>query len=53
MKKDMGTIEFENRYEIDDIMNALSKYLKEHPRAEGKQTIQELINLLDVMYMEW
>lgn len=53
MKKNMDTIQFENRYEIDEVVDALQTYIKEHPNNSNKDTINKLIDLLNVMYMEW
>lgn len=53
MKKCMDKIQFESRYEIDEVVKALDTFLKEHPNSEERETIKKLSNLLDVMYMEW
>mgnify|MGYP006898621905 CR=1 FL=1 len=53
MKKDMDKIQFENRYEIDEVISALDTFLKEHPNAREQETCKRLSELLDVMYMEW
>lgn len=53
MKKDMDKIVFESRYEIDEIIEALETFAKEHPNARQKETVKRMSNLLDVMYMEW
>lgn len=53
MQKNMDTIQFESRYEIDEVCDALDTFLKEHPNARGKETVERLKNLLDVMFMEW
>lgn len=53
MKKNMDKIQFESRYEIDEVVDALDTFLKEHPDARSKETVEELSHLLDVMYMEW
>lgn len=50
MKKDIDKIIFESRQEIDEVQNALESYVKEHKENE---TVKELINLLDAMYMSW
>lgn len=50
MKKNMDKIVFESRKEIDEVANALEKYVKEHGENE---TVKKLINLLDAMYMNW
>lgn len=36
--------------EIDEVANALEKYVKEHGENE---TVKKLIGLLDVMYKNW
>lgn len=53
MNKNMDKIIFESRQEIDEVSDALDTFLKEHPEARGRESIQKLIGLLDVMYMEW
>ena len=50
MKKDMDKIVFESRNEIDEVVNALEKYVKEYGENE---TVKKLIDLLDAMYMSW
>lgn len=53
MKKNMDKIVFESRAEVDEVAYALVTFLKEHPEARGKENVQQLAHLLDVMYMEW
>lgn len=47
MQKDMDTIQFESRREIEEVMKTLEKEMEEN------QTAKELYNLLEVMHMEW
>ena len=47
MQKDMDTIQFESRREIEDVMKVLEKHTEEN------QTVKELYDLLDAMHMEW
>ena len=47
MQKDMDTIQFESRREIEEVMKVLEK------EKEENQTVKELYDLLDVMHMEW
>ena len=47
MQKDMDTIQFESRREIEEVMKALEK------EKEENQTVKELFDLLEVMHMEW
>lgn len=53
MKKEMDTIQFETRYEVQAIAMALIDYVKDHPNKGQVKTVKELIALLDVMDMEW
>ena len=53
MKRDMDKIIFESRVEIDEVTDALTTFLKEHPNAKGRNTLERLSDLLDAMYMEW
>lgn len=53
MVKTNDCIQFESRYEIDDVINALETYQQEHPKAEERETINVLCHLLSAMFMEW
>lgn len=53
MKKSSGKIEFEYRYEVDEVLCALDLFVQEHPEYEHKETIDQLRGLLDVMYVSW
>ena len=53
MKKNMDKIIFESRWEIEEVMVALEEWQKTHKSDSKKETVQKLINLLDVMHMEW
>lgn len=50
MKLDMDKIQFEHRWEIDEIIEILKRYQEDQDKNE---TVEELINLLDVMWMNW
>lgn len=53
MKKDMDKIIFQSRTEIGEIITALEEWQESHKTDSKKETVQKLINLLDVMHMEW
>ena len=53
MKKDMDKIVFESRYEISEVIQALEEWQKSHKSDSKADTVERLINLLDVMCMEW
>lgn len=53
MKKDMDCIQFESRMEIGEIITALEEWQKSHKSDSKAKTVEKLINLLDVMHMEW
>lgn len=48
MQRDMDSIQFESRREIGDIIYAL-----ENSKDKDNETVQEFINLLDIMSMCW
>lgn len=48
MQKDMDMVQFESRAEIGAIIEAL----EQSPKKDDK-TVKRLIDLLDVMAMEW
>ena len=53
MKKNMDTVTFESRCEIQAVAIALMEYISKHPNDGKAETLKELVNLLDVMDMEW
>ena len=53
MKKDMDCIQFESRMEIGEIITALEEWQKSHKADSKTETVEKLINLLDVMHIEW
>jgi 5-bromo-4-chloroindolyl phosphate hydrolysis protein len=53
MKKNMDTIQFESRAELQEIMRAIEEYVKQNPKQKENRTLKEFYNLLDVMEMEW
>lgn len=53
MKKDMDKIQFESRNEIQNVMDSINKYVEQNPKEKRNETLADLYDLLDVMYMEW
>ncbi len=53
MEKDMDTIQFEHRYEVQDLMNVIDKYVKQNPTEKDNETLKRFFDLLDIMDMEW
>lgn len=47
MKLDMDKIQFESRYEIETIIEALEKC------KDKNEIVQNLIDKLDAMYLSW
>lgn len=47
------TIKFEWRNEVAAICQALDVYSKEHTDQPAAEYARELVELLDVMHMEW
>lgn len=53
MKKDMDCIQFESRYEIGEVIQTLEEWQESHKSDSKADTVKRLIDLLDVMCMEW
>lgn len=53
MKKDMDKIQFEYRYEIQELMKVIDKYVKQNPAEKENKTLERFFDLLDAMDMEW
>ena len=53
MKKDMDKIQFEYRYEVQELMKVIDKYVKQNPAEKENKTLERFFDLLDVMDMEW
>lgn len=53
MKLDMDKIQFESRVEIGEIIRALEEWQDEHKNDRKADTVQKLIDKLDVMSMSW
>lgn len=51
MQKSLDKIQFESRGEIQEIMQVIEQYRKDHP--EENRVLTRFYNLLDVMEMEW
>lgn len=53
MTKNMDTIKFEYRSEVDSIECALAEWLEQHKDDSKAEDVRKMIDLLDVMYMSW
>ena len=53
MKKEMDKIQFEDRYEVQELMKVIDKYVKQNPAEKENKTLERFFDLLDVMDMEW
>ena len=53
MKKDMDKIQFEYRYEVQELMKVIDKYVKQNPAEKENKTLERFFDLLDVMDMKW
>lgn len=49
----MDKIQFESRAEIGTIIKALEDWQEDHGKKDEDETVQELINKLDAMSMNW
>lgn len=53
MDRQLDKVQFESRSEVDEVCDALSTFVKEHPDSRSRKAAERLAELLDVMYMEW
>ena len=53
MQRNMDTIQFETRNEINELMKAIDKYVKQNPKEKQNKILVRFFDLLDVMDMEW
>ena len=49
MKKEMDKIQFEYRYEVQELMKVIDKYVKQNPAEKENKTLERFFDLLDVM----
>ena len=53
MKRDMASIEFESKAEVETVLNVLSAYMEQHPAENDEPAVRQLYEYLDVMDMSW
>ena len=53
MKKEMDKVQFEYRYEVQELKRVSDKYVKQYPAEKENKTLERFFDLLDVMDMEW
>ena len=53
MKANMDIIQFESRREIEKIVVVLNAWMDEHKEAPERDIVQEMIDKLEVMHMNW
>lgn len=53
MKLNMDKIQFEHRYEIQELMKVIDKYVKQNPDEKNNKILEEFFNKLDAMDMSW
>lgn len=53
MKLNMDNIQFESRWEIDEVICALQEWQESHKSDSKADTVKDLIGKLEVMYMNW
>ena len=53
MRLDFDMIQFESRAEIGEVIRVLEQWKETHKDDRKMETVQELIDKLDVMSMSW
>lgn len=52
-EKEIANFQFEYRYEVQELMKVIDKYVKQNPAEKENKTLERFFDLLDVMDMEW
>lgn len=53
MRKNMDKIQFEYRYEVQELMKVIDRYVKQNPKEKDNDILRRFWNLIDLMDMEW
>lgn len=53
MQRELDTIRFEYRYELQELMKVVDRYVKQNPQEKQNETLRRFFDCLDVMDMEW
>lgn len=53
MQKELDTVKFEYRYEVQELMKVINRYVEQNPSEKENKTLERFFDLLDVMDMEW
>lgn len=53
MTKEMDTIRFESREELQKLMKVIDTYVKQNPAEKKNKTLERFFTLIDIMEMEW
>lgn len=53
MKRDMDQIQFEYRYEVQELLKVIDTYVKQNPSEKNNTVLERFFDLLDVMDIEW
>lgn len=53
MKRTMATIKFDYRYEVQELMKMIDKFIKQNPSERNNKVLENFFDLLDAMDLEW
>lgn len=53
MKRNMASVEFEYRWEVQELIKAIGKYMDAYPEEKENTALKKLYGMLDAMDMEW
>ena len=53
MKRIDDMILFEERSEIEELLNAVEKYVKQNPKEKNNKILERFYDLLDIMDLVW
>ena len=53
MRKELASIEFESRHEVEELMRIVAQYVKDNPKEKNNKVLREFYSHLDVIDMTW
>lgn len=53
MTRELASIEFESRREVQEILRVVAEYVKQNPKEKTNRILEQFYGYLDVMDMEW
>lgn len=53
MKRNLDTITFDDKAEVQEIIKMIDKYVRQNPKEKQNKVLEKFFRLLDAMDIEW